>query len=285
MSHHQPPGSCRQDAGQLPEGFTLIELLVVISIVALLVSILLPALRKARESARFAKCQVHQRSVAQGSYAYAVDEDGWFPPSIAAAMSGSSPFWTSPARMTYHPDYLNGDGAHGGWIGRFLRPYIANPGSFFCPLTTQEPSESVLKNAWNGTGSNTWIQDVSYYLMWNYQGFATQTPLLRVANRLEDVTSDTLLTCDGISWNDGVMNRVVTPHPFAGGTISDSLRTDYRYIATDPGRTIVPASHMLNASYADGHVESYLYGETVSYHPGYAGEHVAELLVPDPSLH
>jgi prepilin-type N-terminal cleavage/methylation domain-containing protein len=56
-------------------GFTLIELLVVISIVALLISILLPALTAAREAANVALCSANLRELAQTSGAYAVDND------------------------------------------------------------------------------------------------------------------------------------------------------------------------------------------------------------------
>ncbi|MCC6681758.1 MAG: prepilin-type N-terminal cleavage/methylation domain-containing protein [Phycisphaeraceae bacterium] len=56
------------------KGFTLIELLVVISIIALLISILLPALTKAREAGRVVSCLSNQRQFTAGILAYAVDD-------------------------------------------------------------------------------------------------------------------------------------------------------------------------------------------------------------------
>lgn len=60
-------------------GFTLIELLVVIAIVALLIGILLPALGRARESARSLQCLANMRSMGQSVSLYQNDWDGHFP--------------------------------------------------------------------------------------------------------------------------------------------------------------------------------------------------------------
>ena len=59
--------------------FTLVELLVVIGIIALLISILLPSLQKARESATSLKCLSNLKSIGQLTYIYTAEQDGSLP--------------------------------------------------------------------------------------------------------------------------------------------------------------------------------------------------------------
>jgi len=105
-----PAGGRRQTVAQ---AFTLIELLVVIAIIAILVSLLLPALKSARESGRTVVCLSNNKQIATGLQAYAYDfksqiwESGtnipalrfWYaqPDNPNQAMSAANPARIGPA--------------------------------------------------------------------------------------------------------------------------------------------------------------------------------------------
>src|SRR5262245_22385460 len=58
-------------------GFTLVELLVVIGVVSVLIAMLLPALRRAREAANEVACASNLRQIGLGYMMYMNDDKGW----------------------------------------------------------------------------------------------------------------------------------------------------------------------------------------------------------------
>jgi len=89
--------------------FTLVELLVVIGIISVLISILLPALNRAREQANLVACESNLRQIGQMLDTYAAEHNGWFTYGIGQIKGGfydygdgiwSTPYWTWPDTLS-----------------------------------------------------------------------------------------------------------------------------------------------------------------------------------------
>ena len=130
------------------KGFTLIELLVVVAIIALLISILLPSLSRARELAKRAVCASNLRGIGQGCHIYSNDNTESFPQHYyIASETGTNPPFNSGVQ------YITRMGTTGGLsiktqtgpltstnIGHHSRSLFllviggqSTPGQFICP--------------------------------------------------------------------------------------------------------------------------------------------------------
>jgi prepilin-type N-terminal cleavage/methylation domain-containing protein len=85
--------------------FTLIELLVVIAIIAILASMLLPALNKARKQAYKASCMSNIKQIGTAIALYSGDYDGYIPPAVNEPVAGGCET-SSPWDWVIRP-YLN----------------------------------------------------------------------------------------------------------------------------------------------------------------------------------
>ena len=128
-------------------GFTLIELLVVIAIIAILASLLLPALAKAKLQAKRVQCISNLKQWNLAFNMYCNDNQGSMPMGWYA-LDASPPF---PASM-------------GEW-SLSLQPYVSTNSSIcFCPMAT------TLRSSLSASAGGIYTSDNTQYLAWGIVG-------------------------------------------------------------------------------------------------------------------
>jgi len=100
------------DKRRHPSGFTLIELLVVVAIIALLISILLPTLSRAKAQSRMAVCKSNLREYGKACTYYLADHDDVFPPHVH--------HWDNTPDGNGYPHWFNLLDWY--WFGEFIMP-------------------------------------------------------------------------------------------------------------------------------------------------------------------
>jgi prepilin-type N-terminal cleavage/methylation domain-containing protein/prepilin-type processing-associated H-X9-DG protein len=265
-----------------PSAFTLVELLVVIGIIALLISVLLPALQRARASANMVDCQSRMRQMGQMIHMYASENKGKLPVS----------YWP-PGTVT---DFWEQTGYHiSGTISKMLGIKNADVRNLHPIFEDKDVDTSV--NSWGAKYMQSYMFNMAVFPhlrdTWAYNKIpadkrpSTPMQISRISNAAEVVAiwdsgmlkypsvnwgghayihhSDIVDTQGGTFWystnfnsNDAAYPGLATRIPQAHERLTPSKvgQTDYRHMRGKDGK-----GTSINVMMLDGHVESKKFGE------------------------
>ena len=200
--------------------FTLVELLVVVGIIAVLIAILLPALRRAREAANSAKCMSNQRQLMMAFLMFANEHKGHLPGN----------YWDAIAQQpfdAYKRDWLIGDNPQQGNAAAQLADapekgtifrYVNDKAVYLCPSVVQDTMNA-------GFGGNGKF-DYAAFIVFSGARLTNIKPTseFRHGNRVEVVPTpilceeEALLGLNGGNVEGGHCNtdRIAHTHPSSG---------------------------------------------------------------------
>jgi len=249
------------------KAFTLVELLVVISIIALLLSILMPSLRKAREQARSVVCKNHLNQLGLAGAIYSNDNDGWYVPVIDETMGYEATdyafFWNTNAAFRKILGWTNNNDDD---TSRYVLPK-----KFWCPTDRRVRDDAYWDDA-------TWVNRLSYaYNMTDWGNDSTDPyiwPTEMVdngnylghhANRIKRASEKIMFVDAGDLWTHkkgadykNHWDKYGSDIEFYRGGASAGL---------SPSPTMYRHDESINLAYYDGHVGNLKKAKAFYYNP------------------